>query len=145
MTGYIPRLEQQLTQKEILALNPLVLAFVGDSVQQLAVRTKLASTSTAKAGELHKLATQQVKASAQAKYMAAIMEHLTDEEMSVYKRARNTHMNTMAKHASVADYKKASGFEAVIGYLYLLGQNDRLNELFAIMENCSNDDKGLKE
>ncbi len=137
MKGYLPIAKEFLTEKEILSLNPLVLAFVGDSVQQLMVRTKLASTSTAKAGELHKLQSEQIKASAQAKYMDEIMSILTEEEIAVFKRARNTHMNTMAKNASVADYKKASGFEAVIGYLYLLGKNERLEELFEIIEKLN--------
>ena len=61
---------------------------------------------------------------------------MSEDEIAVFKRARNTHMNTMAKHASVADYKKASGFEAVIGYLYLLGENERLEELFDIIEKA---------
>ncbi len=134
MKVYLPIAKEYLSEKEILGLNPLVLAFVGDSVQQLMVRTKLASTSTAKAGELHKLQSEQIKASAQAKYMDEIMSILTEEEIAIFKRARNTHMNTMAKNASVADYKKASGFEAVIGYLYLLGKNERLEELFEFIE-----------
>ncbi|MDE6565460.1 MAG: ribonuclease III [Clostridia bacterium] len=134
MKVYLPIAKEYLTEKEILGLNPLVLAFVGDSVQQLMVRTKLASTSTAKAGELHKMQSEQIKASAQAKYMDEIMSILTDDEIAIFKRARNTHMNTMAKNASVADYKKASGFEAVIGYLYLLGKNERLEELFEFIE-----------
>ena len=136
MKGYLPIAKEYLTQKEILELNPLVLAFVGDSVQQLMVRTKLSCTSTATAGELHKLQSAQIKASAQAKYMDDIMSALSEDEIAVFKRARNTHMNTMAKHASVADYKKASGFEAVIGYLYLLGENERLEELFDIIEKA---------
>ena len=136
MKAYLPIAKEYLTQKEILELNPLVLAFVGDSVQQLMVRTKLSCTSTAKAGELHKLQSAQIKASAQAKYMDDIMSALSEDEIAVFKRARNTHMNTMAKHASVADYKKASGFEAVIGYLYLLGENERLEELFDIIEKA---------
>ncbi len=134
MKVYLPIAKEYLSEKEILGLNPLVLAFVGDSVQQLMVRTKLASTSTAKAGELHKLQSEQIKASAQAKYMDEIMSILTEDEIAIFKRARNTHMNTMAKNASVADYKKASGFEAVIGYLYLLGKNERLEELFEFIE-----------
>ncbi len=134
MKVYLPIAKEFLTEKEILGLNPLVLAFVGDSVQQLMVRTKLASTSTAKAGELHKMQSEQIKASAQAKYMDELMSILTEDEIAIFKRARNTHMNTMAKNASVADYKKASGFEAVIGYLYLLGKNERLNQLFEIIE-----------
>ncbi len=128
MKVYLPIAKEYLSEKEILGLNPLVLAFVGDSVQQLMVRTKLASTSTAK------LQSEQIKASAQAKYMDEIMSILTEDEIAIFKRARNTHMNTMAKNASVADYKKASGFEAVIGYLYLLGKNERLEELFEFIE-----------
>ena len=134
MKVYLPIAKEFLTEKEILGLNPLVLAFVGDSVQQLMVRTKLASTSTAKAGELHKLQSEQIKASAQAKYMDELMSILTEDEIAIFKRARNTHMKKKKKNASVADYKKASGFEAVIGYLYLLGKNERLNQLFEIIE-----------
>ena len=62
------------------------------------------------------------------------MSILTEDEIAIFKRARNNQMNTMAKNASVADYKKASGFEAVIGYLYLLGKNERLEELFEFIE-----------
>lgn len=134
MKGYLPICREYLTQKEIVELNPLVLAFVGDSVQQLMVRTKLACNTTAKAGELHKLQAEQIKAPAQAKYMDEIMPLLTEDEMAVFKRARNSHMNTIAKHSSVADYKKASGFEAVIGYLYLLGKNERLEQLFMFLD-----------
>ena len=66
--------------------------------------------------------------------MDEIMSILTEDEIAIFKRARNTHMNTIEKNASVADYKKASGFEAVIGYLYLLGKNERLEELFEFIE-----------
>lgn len=134
MDKFLPIAQNFLTEKEILNLNPLVLAFVGDSVQQLMVRTKLASTSTAKAGELHKLATSEIKASAQAKLMDKLMDFLSEDELAVFKRARNTHMNTMAKNASLSDYKKASGFEAVVGYLYLLGKNERLQQLMQIAD-----------
>lgn len=141
MKRFLPISNGFLTQKEILELNPLVLAFVGDSVQQLMVRTELASTSTAKAGELHKLATAQIKAAAQARYMDEIISMLTEDELAVFKRARNTHMNTVAKNATLADYKKASGFEAVIGYLYLLGNNERLGQLFEYITNCEKTNK----
>lgn len=134
MDNFLPIAKDFLTEKEILNLNPLVLAFVGDSVQQLMVRTRLASTSTAKAGELHKLATNEIKASSQAKLMDSLMNSLTEDELAVFKRARNTHMNTMAKNASLSDYKKASGFEAVVGYLYLLGKNERLRQLMELAE-----------
>ena len=135
MIEFLPRNDGIMSKEDVLALNPLVLAFVGDSVQQLMVRVKLASTTTLKAGELHKLATAQIKAPAQAVFMDRIIPSLTEEERDVYRRTRNTKMNTIAKHASIAEYKKASGYEAVIGYLYLLGRNERLRELIAIGAN----------
>jgi len=134
MKDYLPKRDGVLTEQEILALNPLVLAFIGDAVQQLMVRTKLASISTAKAGELHKLATAEIKASAQAIAMDRMMPHLSEAEHDVYRRTRNTKMNTVAKNASIADYKKASGYEAVIGYLYLVGRSERLLELICLSQ-----------
>ena len=132
MIEFLPHNDGVMSMADVMALNPLVLAFVGDSVQQLMVRVKLASTTTLRAGELHKLATALIKAPAQAVFMDRIMPHLTEEEHDVYRRTRNTKMNTIAKHASIAEYKKASGYEAVIGYLYLLGRHERLKELIAI-------------
>lgn len=130
----LPYIDVKMSKSEVLQLNPLVLAFVGDSVQQLAVRTSLAFSSTAKAGELHKLATIEIKATTQAKKLDKIFEYLTAEEMDIFKRTRNTKMNTVAKNASIADYKKASGLEALIGYLYLIGERERLSELITIMQ-----------
>ncbi len=132
MIDFLPQNLGVMEKPDVMALNPLVLAFVGDSVQQLMVRAKLASTTTLKAGELHKLTTALIKAPSQAIFMDRIMPHLTEEEHDIFRRTRNTKMNTVAKHASIADYKKASGYEAVIGYLYLLGRHDRLKELIAI-------------
>ena len=132
MIDFLPQNDGVMIMADVMALNPLVLAFVGDSVQQLMVRTKLASTTTLRAGELHKLATAEIKAPAQAIVMDRIIPHLTTEEHDIFRRTRNTKMNTMAKHASIAEYKKASGYEAVIGYLYLLGRNERLRELIAL-------------
>ena len=110
-------------------LNPIVLAFVGDAVYSLFVRERLTFTSDCKTGELNKLATSQVNASAQAEFIKEIMPLLNEDELSVFKRARNAKKTTKAKHASVSDYNGATGFEAVLGYLYLIGNNDRLNFL----------------
>ena len=108
-------------------LNPIVLAFVGDAVYSLFVREKLTFTSDSKSGELNKLATSEVMATAQAEFVKEILPMLTDEEVAVYKRARNAKKPTKAKHASVADYNSATGFEAVLGYLYIIGETERLN------------------
>ena len=110
-------------------LNPIVLAFVGDAVYSLFVREKLTFTSDSKTGELNKLATEQVNATAQSEFIKEIMPLLNEDELSVFKRARNAKKPTKAKHASVSQYNVATGFEAVLGYLYLIGDNDRLNFL----------------
>ncbi len=108
-------------------LSPVVLAFVGDAVYSLFVREKLTFTCDSKAGELNTLATKEVKATAQAEFIKEIMPILTEEEVSVFKRARNAKKPNKAKHASVTEYNNATGFEAVLGYLYLIGETDRLN------------------
>lgn len=125
----IPILQSTISKDEARNLNPLVLAFIGDSVQQLYVRTKLVVGSTKKTGELHKLAIKEIKAVAQADIVEHLLPYFNEEEVAIYKRARNSKANTTAKNASIAEYKKASGFEAVLGYLYLTGQHNRLNEL----------------
>ena len=108
-------------------LNPIVLAFVGEAVYSLFVRERLTFESDCKTGELNKLATNEVNATAQAEFVKEIISSLTEEELSVFKRARNAKKPTKSKSASISDYNSATGFEAVLGYLYLTGQNDRLN------------------
>ena len=110
-------------------LNPVVLAFVGDAVYSLYVREKLVFSSDYKTGELNLLTTGEVKASSQAKFIADILHLLTEEELAVYKRARNAKKPTKSKSASVAEYNASTGFGAVIGYLYLTGNTERLNFL----------------
>ena len=107
-------------------MNPLVLAFIGDSVQTLYVRTRLALSSAAKAGALHLQASAVVKATAQARNAEELLPVFSEEEESIYRRARNNHSAHRAKNANETDYHKASGLEAVIGYLYLTGKDERL-------------------
>lgn len=134
---YIPINNAPIDEFEARQYNPLVLAFVGDSVHHLIVRSRLACNTTAKTGQLHILASKEVKASAQADMIDRIIDELTDDELSVYKRARNSKMNTMAKHATCGEYKKASGFEALIGYLYLTAQHERLEHLYLVASNAN--------
>ena len=108
-------------------LSPIVLAFVGDAVYSLYVREKLTFSSDFKSGELNKLATKQVNATAQSEFINEVMPMLTEEELAIFKRARNAKKANKAKNASVADYNSATGFEAVLGYLYLIGNQERLN------------------
>lgn len=117
---------EAIEKKQAMDLNPLVLAFVGDSVQMLYIKTKLALSHDCKSGKLHTLAKESVNATAQAQTYEDIKDILTEEEMQVYKRARNSKTSSSAKNAKITDYRKATGFEAVIGYLYLTGQSGRL-------------------
>ena len=132
------KLDEKMDINKAKNLSAIVLAFVGDAVYSLFVREKLTFEFDYKSGELNKLATAKVNAVAQAEFLKQILPSLTDDEMTIFKRARNAKKPTRAKHASVADYNVATGFEAVIGYLYLTGQNDRLNFLL----NKGNDYEG---
>lgn len=116
-------------EKDIREYNPVVLAFIGDAVHTLYVRESLARTTDYKANKLHKITSGEVKAAAQAEKADRIQSLLTEAEKDIYLRARNAHTGSSAKNASIGEYKKATGFEAVIGYLYLTGQNERLKEL----------------
>ena len=121
------KLGEKMDETKANNLNPIVLAFVGDAVYTLFVREKLTFSSDYKTGELNKLATKEVKATAQAEFINDVIPLLTDKELSVYKRGRNAKKTTKAKNASVTEYNASTGFEALLGYLYLIGDYDRLN------------------
>lgn len=110
-------------------MNPQVLAFIGDAVHTLAVRTYLALHHTSKSGDLHKRASHIVNARAQSKRIETIYESLTEEEKEMFRRGRNVKVNNIAKHAGINEYKKSTGYECLIGYLYLTGQYDRIESL----------------
>ena len=116
-------------------LSPSVLAFVGDGVYGLCVRTKLALVNRP-SGELHKLSVEYVKAAAQAKAFRIIEPFLTEEEISIFKRGRNFHTSTTPKSATNKEYHTATGLEALFGYLYLDKRQDRINQLFDIIWTC---------
>ncbi len=110
-------------------LSPLVWAYVGDSVYELFVRTKLTNKSNAKPHKLHIESIKYVKAKAQADILKKIQDNLTDDEKDIVRRGRNTENHHVAKNANVADYSQSTGFEALIGYLYLTKQDARLEEI----------------
>ncbi len=112
-------------------LSPLTLAFIGDTVFDLFIREKLICEANRPVKKLHNLASEKVNAAAQAKSVKKIMNLLTEEEQAIFKRGRNSHVNHKAKNASEGDYHYATGFEALIGYLYLKGRIERLRELFS--------------
>lgn len=108
-------------------ISPVVLAFIGDAVYSLFIREKLVFSKDYKTGELNKLATSEVKATSQAEYARKIMPFFTEEEVLIYKRGRNAKKSTKSKSASVSEYNSSTGFEALLGYLYIIGNYERLN------------------
>ena len=108
-----------LEDQDLRSYSPLTLAYIGDGVYELVIRTILVKKGNCPVNRLHKKASSLVKAGAQSAIMEVIEEKLTPEELSVYRRGRNAHSPTMAKHATMADYRRATGLEALMGYLYL--------------------------
>ena len=113
-------------------MNGSSLAYLGDAVIELMVRQMLLSRDTGDVGKMNKIADGLVRATYQSQAMDRLMPILTEEEIAVFKRGRNTHSHTVPKSAKVSDYRKATGMEALFGFLYLEGRQDRLNELFAV-------------
>ena len=111
--------------------SPLSLAYIGDSVYDLEVKSYFVFRSNMQPEKYHKKVTTIVSANSQAEFIESFMDRLTEEEIAVYKRARNSSPHTKAKNASLDNYLKATGFEAVLGYLYMSGQHDRLSEIIS--------------
>lgn len=118
---------------DVNSLSPSVLAFVGDAYYGLLVREMLAEVNRP-SGELHTQSVKLVKAGAQAEAFKIIEEKLSEKELSVYKRGRNFHVNSIPKSSSVGEYHSATGLETLFGYLHLSGCDDRAKELFDIIK-----------
>ena len=129
------KLEDKLSKNQARQLSPITLAFVGDAVYTLYVREKIVFFKDLKGSDLNRKTSLIVKATAQSKFIDKIMPLLTEEEVDIFKRARNSKKNTRAKSASVVEYNKSTGFEALVGYLYITGEIERLNFLLNSGEN----------
>ena len=113
-------------------MQPLVLAMIGDSVQTLFVRTYIADKFGVKVNKMNKMVSSVVKAGSQFKTFKKIEESLTEEEQDIARRARNTHIHSKAKNFSYAEYIYATALEALIGYLHLVGEKARLNQILTL-------------
>lgn len=118
-----------LGNTDIKTYSPLTLAYIGDAVYEIVIRTILVEKGNAQVNKLHQRASKLVKASAQSEIIEKLKEDLTEEELAVYKRGRNAKSYTMAKNATMSDYRRATGFEALMGYLYLKEDFGRIVEL----------------
>lgn len=118
-------------------LNPLVLAYIGDAVYELYVRIYISKNGKFKTNALHRASISYVCAKAQANILDKLENQLNEEEANIVRRGRNANSNTIPKNASIADYKKATAFEALIGYLFLKNDIERLENIveLAICEN----------
>ena len=124
------KLASQTEAGDVREYSPLTLAYMGDAVYELLIRTKVVTHGNAPVNKLNKKASQLAKAGAQSAMAEILTTYFTEEELSVYKRGRNAHSYTKAKNATTGDYRRATGFEAVFGYLYLKGDMARISELF---------------
>ena len=121
-----------LEEQDLRTYSPLTLAYIGDAIFELVVRTVLVERKNTQAEKLHKAATKIVKAETQALMIEALKEDLSEAEMAVYKRGRNAKAFTRAKNATMSEYRRATGFEALMGYLYLKGDIERMIELIRL-------------
>ena len=122
----------ELENTDIRTYSPLTLAYIGDAIYELVIRTILVEKGNTQVNKLHQRASKLVKASAQSEIIEKLKPYLTEEEMGIFKRGRNAKSFTMAKNASMSDYRRATGFEALMGHLYLTEQWDRMLELIKI-------------
>lgn len=120
-----------LTEEEARMYPPLALAYIGDGVYELLVRSYLTRQGKAPAGRLHSRAKEFVQADMQSRFADLLADSLTPREAEIFRRGRNAKPHTTAKNMSPADYMKATGLEAVFGYLYLTGEEQRIEELFS--------------
>ncbi len=122
----------QLTPSQLSGRNVLALAHMGDAVYEILCRGWLCSQEET-IGNLHRATVDMVKAPAQAASVKKLLPHLTDAEKAVYRRGRNANVHQIPKNASRGEYAQATGLEALFGWLYLQGDKDRLNRLFAVI------------
>lgn len=113
--------------------SPLALAYIGDSVFDLLIKTYIVTNGNKQTNKYHKEVSALVKAKSQAEYIDILMDNLSEDEVDIYKRGRNATTHSKAKNATMSEYRKATGFEALIGYLYLNGKISRLNEILEII------------
>ncbi|MBE5906480.1 MAG: ribonuclease III [Lachnospiraceae bacterium] len=121
-----------IPEVDIRTYSPLTLAYIGDGIFDLIIRSIVVGKGNTRASELHKRTSNVVKAASQSAMMEKLKPHLTEEEEAVYRRGRNAKSPTMAKNATMSDYRRATGFEALMGFLYLTDQVPRLIELVKI-------------
>ncbi|NLW89234.1 MAG: Mini-ribonuclease 3 [Clostridiaceae bacterium] len=131
-----------ILNEDIREVPASVLAYIGDAVFELYVRLHVAARSRSKSGAIHRLAIGMVSAEAQAKIARAIIDMLSEDELAVFRRGKNSNPSSSSRNASPADYKYATGMEAVIGYLFLTDQNERLDKILTRIFEITEEQEG---
>lgn len=134
----------ELPDVDIKTYSPLVLAYIGDGIYDLIIRTIVVYQGNTQANKLHRRTSELVKAATQATMIDLIFEDMTTEEQDMFRRGRNAKSPTMAKNATMKDYRKATGFEALMGYLYLKGDYERMTDLIKLGLARLEEQKGAK-
>jgi len=124
-------LDSKIDKSEARQYSPIVLAFIGDAVYSLYIREKYSMTTDYKTGELQRLTTQKVSAHGQSELINYVLPLLSEDEEDVFKRGRNAKKATKSKNASVAEYNRSTGFEALLGYLYISGDKERIDYILS--------------
>lgn len=130
---------ENITIEKAKTISPVTLAFVGDAVYSLFVRETYTTHTDKKSGELSEMTSKIVRASAQAKLIDKVLPKLTEDEADVFRRGRNAKKPSRAKHSTVSEYNKSTGFEALVGFLYLTGNIERLKEIFVEETNLEDE------
>lgn len=128
-------IRQLKSREQAKTMNSITLAFIGDAVFSLYVRMKNVDKGDLKTGELNELTSKEVCAIAQSERIDKLLPFLTEEETEIFKRARNTKKPSRAKHSTISQYNKSTGFEAVVGFLYLIGDDERLKYILQFNED----------
>lgn len=131
----------QMEEVDVSTYSPLTLAYIGDGIYDLIIRSLVVNHGNKQVNKLHKETSSLVQASAQSLMMRTMQEHLTEEEHAIYKRGRNAKAITPAKNQSITDYRRATGFEALLGYLYLKKEWKRMLDLVKIGLDSLNAEK----
>lgn len=125
---------QKMEKSEAIAVNPVTLAFLGDAVYTLYIRDRLVRSGTGKAADFQRASAKLVSARGQSAFLERVLPLFTEEESDIFRRGRNAKKPTKSKNASVAEYARSTGFEAVIGFLYLTGEYERILYLFSLVD-----------
>lgn len=126
-----------MTEAQAKQMNPIVLAFLGDAVYSLWVRERLVRSGAGKAAEFQRAASKIVSARGQSAFLENVLPLLTEEESEIFKRGRNAKKPTKSKSATAAEYNRSTGFEAVLGFLHLTGQTERIEKLLSHIDEDS--------